>query len=59
MPLVFHDPVWEPALLPIDAEGNTRPGYVCVHPLENDMGECGSNVFDLVDSIGQHCCHVG
>lgn len=53
----YHDPVWVPADLPIDAEGNTRPGYECVYELENGNGPCGGNVFNLDQAIGQHCCH--
>lgn len=56
--LVWHDPAWEPAQLPIDAAGNTQPGYVCVHELENGNGQCGGNVFHLDQAVGQHCCHV-
>jgi len=59
MGLVWHDPTWEPAELPIDAEGNTRPGIVCVHELENGNGQCGGNVFHLDQAVGRHCCHVG
>lgn len=58
MQTVWHDPVWKPALLPVDAEGNTKPGYVCVHPLENGNGLCGGNVFELEQAIGRHCCMV-
>ena len=56
--LVNHTPVWEPADLPIDAVGNTRPGFVCVHELENGNGRCGGNGFDLAEAIGDHCCVV-
>lgn len=45
-------------MLPVDAEGNTRPGYVCTHELENGNGRCGGNVFDLEQAIGRHCCMV-
>lgn len=56
MALVWHDPKWEPAQLPTDAAGNTRPGFVCVHELENGTGRCGGNVFHLDQAIGRHCC---
>lgn len=55
---VEHDPVWEPADLPIDVEGNTRPGFVCVHELENGNGPCEGNVFSLNQAIGRHACIV-
>lgn len=55
---VEHDPVWEPAELRVDAAGNTRPGFICVHQLENGNGPCGGNVFRVEDSIGQHACIV-
>jgi hypothetical protein len=54
--IYYHDPVWEPADLPIDLEGNTAPGFVCVYELENGNGQCGGNVFRLDQAIGQHCC---
>lgn len=54
----FHTPQWEPAQLPIDAEGNTRPGYVCTHELENGNGRCGGNVFTLDQEVAPHCCMV-
>lgn len=56
--LASHGPAWRPAPLRIDAAGNTAPGYVCVHPLENGRGRCGSNVFRTEDAIGDHCCFV-
>lgn len=55
---VEHDPIWEPADLPIDAEGNTKPGFVCVHELENGNGQCGGNVFSLDQAVGRHACMV-
>lgn len=56
--VVEHDPVWEPTELPIDAEGNTRPGFVCVHPLENGNGLCEGNVFRIEDEVAPHSCVV-
>jgi hypothetical protein len=58
MGLVWHDPEWEPTELPIDLAGNTRPGFVCVHELENGNGPCGGNVFRLDQEFGRHVCHV-
>jgi len=55
---VEHVPIWEPAQLPIDAEGNTRPGYVCIVPMENGNGPCGGNVFHVEDEVGNHGCIV-
>lgn len=56
--LVSHKPDWESADLPINARGDTRPGFICVHVLENGMGQCGGNVFGLEDAIGDHHCWV-
>lgn len=58
MKVVRHTPVWVPADLPVDAEGNTRNGYVCIHKLENGNGECGGNVFSVNQAIGDHSCAV-
>lgn len=55
---VFHAPKWEPADLAIDGDGNTRPGFICTHELENGNGQCGSNVFRIEDAIGDHMCIV-
>lgn len=55
---VHHEPVWQPADLPIDAAGNTRPGFVCTHELENGWGQCPGNVFRVEDVIGDHSCVV-
>lgn len=54
--IYYHDPVWEPADLQIDAAGNTAPGYECVYELENGNGRCAGNVFRLDQAFGQHCC---
>ena len=56
--LVEHEPAWSPADLPINAAGETRPGFVCTHQLENGGGQCGGNVFHLEDAIGTHSCVV-
>lgn len=58
MRIVEHQPVWVPAPIQLDREGNTRPGYVCVHQLENGHGTCMGNVFDLADVVGTHSCVV-
>lgn len=55
---VAHEPVWQPAPLQVDTAGNTRPGFICVHPLENGRGPCHGNVFRLEDAIGKHICIV-
>jgi hypothetical protein len=56
MVLVKHTPVWAPADLRYNAAGDTRPGFVCVHELENGNGPCGGNVFSLDQAIGTHAC---
>lgn len=56
--LVDHTPVWAPAQLATDLEGNTAPGWECVHQLENGNGYCGGNVFRIEDAVGDHCTHV-
>lgn len=56
--LVEHVPVWEPADLPIDFEGNTQPGFICTHPLENGNGPCGGNLFRVEDEVANHFCVV-
>jgi hypothetical protein len=56
--MVEHEPEWEPADLPVDSAGNTRPGFICVHELENGAGQCLGNVFQIEDSIGTHCCMI-
>lgn len=55
---VEHTPRWEPADLPINAAGDTRPGFVCVHPLENGNGPCGGDIFDPAEEVGNHACIV-
>jgi hypothetical protein len=40
----------------VDAEGNTKPGFICMHELENGSGPCGSNVFAPEDGIDDHSC---
>jgi hypothetical protein len=56
--LIEHEPVWRPVFLPINAAGDTRPGFYCVHLLENGNGQCGSNVFAVEEAIGTHACTV-
>lgn len=56
--LVHHEPVWRPEPLQINAAGDTRPGFICTHELENGMGECGSNVFRIEDGMSPHSCWV-
>lgn len=55
---VEHDCVWEPTDLPINAAGDTRPGFQCTYELENGQGRCESNVFDLADVCGKAACIV-
>lgn len=55
---VTHTPKWESADLPIDAEGNTKPGYICTHQLENGNGQCEANVFTIEDEVADHACIV-
>lgn len=55
---VRHTPVWVPADLPINAAGDTRPGFECAHELENGGGRCSSNVFRVEDAIVDHSCVV-
>lgn len=57
--MVDHAPLWTGADLPIDREGNTRPGFRCRHLLENGMGECDSTTFDPDSSLSKHSCWVG
>lgn len=54
--LVEHVPVWVAAPLRVNLEGDTKPGFLCVHELENGSGLCGGNVFDLADADGSHSC---
>ncbi len=58
MSIVRHEPVWVPADLPINAAGDTRPGFVCAHELENGNGYCGGTVFAIEEAIGDHSCVV-
>lgn len=55
---VKHKPVWRDTRLPYNAAGDTRPGFECIHELENGMGQCGANVFNLKDADGTHSCIV-
>lgn len=53
---VSHEPVWVPAMLRFNAAGDTRPGFECAHMLENGMGQCGGDVFNIEDAVGKHIC---
>lgn len=55
---VTHEPQWTPTRLRINAAGDTQPGFVCMHQLENGNGRCGGNVFRVEDSFGVHSCIV-
>lgn len=52
-----HAPDWVPFPLRINAEGDTRPGFLCMHQLENGKGMCESNTFDQTDNT-EHACMV-
>jgi hypothetical protein len=56
--LVEHDPEWVAAPLRINREGDTRPGFLCIHELENGNGWCGGNVFEVDDEVGKHSCII-
>lgn len=56
--IVTHTPVWVAAPLRVNRAGDTKPGFLCIHELENGNGWCGSNVFDLEDAAGDHACCV-
>lgn len=56
--IVEHDPVWVPTRIQINADGDTVPGFECVHLLENGNGQCGGNVERVEDEIGRHACIV-
>jgi hypothetical protein len=54
--LVYHDPKWVPGPIVINAQGDTKPGFWCIHILENGNGPCGGNWF--TEETDQHCCKV-
>lgn len=54
--VVSHTPEWITAPLRVDREGHTKPGYLCIHDLENGNGLCSSTTFDLSDT--EHSCVV-
>lgn len=56
--IVRHKSKWVPTQLRYNAEGDTKPGFECVHMLENGNGMCGSNVFTMDQSIGKDSCVV-
>lgn len=56
--LVDHDPEWVPAMLRFNAAGDTKPGFECVHQLENGNGPCGGNVFEVEQEVAPHTCVV-
>lgn len=57
--IVTHTPVWEPAQLRYNAAGDTKPGYVCTHRLENGGGLCDANMFGLDEGCGRPLLHRG
>lgn len=56
--LVYHKPVWLAGPLRINEAGDTKPGFWCIHPLENGNGLCGGNVFRVEDEVADHACMV-
>ena len=54
--LVEHAPEWIPAPYKINAAGDTKPGYLCIHYLENGNGLCGSTWFE--ESTDTHACSI-
>ena len=52
---VDHTPEWQPTELPIDANGITRPGFVCVHVQEHGRGMCGGNTFPPITDENHGC----
>jgi hypothetical protein len=59
MATVAHKPIWLAGPLRIDKAGNTKPGFWCIHPMENGNGLCGGNVFEIdpeLDTV--HYCGV-
>lgn len=54
--LVKHIPKWVPFLIRFNYEGDRKPGFICVHELENGNGICNGSVFELSQAIGQHAC---
>lgn len=55
---IYHDPEWVPTQLRYNLEGDTKPGFECVHEMENGNGQCGANIFELDDAISRHSCGV-
>lgn len=53
---VAHVPEWVAAPLKVDREGNTKPGFLCIHDLENGNGLCASTSFEEV--VDLHTCGV-
>lgn len=58
--VVPHAPVWAPAQLPINEEGDREPGFRCVYPLEDNSGLCAASTFevDVLQDPAEHSCVV-
>lgn len=56
--LVKHEAEWVPADLIVNAAGDTEPGFVCAHVLENGNGLCSASVMAVEDAVGPHSCFV-
>jgi hypothetical protein len=54
--IVEHAPNWFSGPLRVNAAGDTRPGFMCCHLLENGKGICGSTSFEESDT--PHVCFV-
>lgn len=55
---VTHQAQWVNAPLQYNAAGDTKPGFMCVHLLENGRGVCGANVYVLKQASGNCACIV-
>lgn len=53
---IEHKPAWAPGPVRVAADGQTTPGFWCVHILENGNGPCGASWMEEVDNL--HYCVV-
>lgn len=53
---VEHQPEWIPAPYKINRAGDTKPGFLCIHELENGKGLCASTWME--ESTTPHVCLV-
>lgn len=56
--LIYHDPDWVAAPIRINAQGDTKPGFLCIHKLENGNGWCGRSTLNTDYEFGRHSCVV-